>query len=288
MTIPIQYLSWVALLTMPAALSARDIYSGAQKAKVDWLQFEEAAAQADVIIFGEEHDDKAGHTWKREALQRLAAKYPVSLSLEMLERDQQVSVDEYLRGEISEQAYLNSDRFWPNYAEHYHPLLKFAKEKKLPVVAANVPKRYANLVAQSGLPALYRVHSPYLPPLYLVAAFRQKHYEERVAAALAVHGMSGNSQMERQKFVDAQYLWDASMSDAVAQAFYVHGRKVVHVNGRFHSEFDSGVTHRLRTLGLRVLTVSIYPAENVPEPSDWPRADFLVLTAKEKPAPGAR
>jgi uncharacterized iron-regulated protein len=261
------------------------IFETRSRTSVTWPALEAAAKDVDVIIFGEDHGDKAGHQWKAQALKLLAAKYPVTLSLEMLERDQQMLVDEFLREEISEKAYLAAGKFWPNYADAYHPLVAIAKEKSLPVVAANVPKRYANLVAKSGLEALYKIRSPYLPPLYLVNLHRQKEYEERVAAQLAGHGNSGGFVPDRQKFIDAQYLWDAAMTDAVAQAFYAHRRKVVQLNGRFHSEKNSGLTHRLRQLGLKVLVVSIFPGnkDQKPEDGDWQLADFLVLTPKKTP-----
>lgn len=255
-----------------------EIYQSSKKSKVSWNVLEAAARDVDVIIFGEDHDDKAGHAWKLEALKLLAIKLPVTLSLEMLERDQQVMVDEFLRGDITEKAYLGGSKFWPNYTEHYHPLVAFAKEKDLSVVASNIPKRYANLVAKGGLEALYKIRSPYLPPIYLIRQNRQKDYEDRVAAQLAAHAGSGFTP-DRQKFIDAQYLWDTSMTDAVAAAFYAKGRRVVHVNGRFHSERNSGVAYRLRQLGLKVLVVNIFPG---PE-TDWQLADFLVITPKPVP-----
>ncbi|TGK02685.1 hypothetical protein EHQ53_13115 [Leptospira langatensis] len=275
------------ILFLPTFLFAEsnaspEIYDTKTKEKVSWAMIEEKAKDADVIIFGEEHNDKLGHAWKLEALKDLSRKFALTLSLEMLERDQQRSVDEYMRGEITEKGFLNSGKFWPNYQNDYHPLVVYAKEKSISVLAANAPRKYVNLVSNQGLEALYRIRSPYLPPRYLYNLHRQKEYEEAVAAVLGEHG----TDQDKQKFIDAQHVWDSSMADSIVEAHYLLKRKVVQVNGRFHSDKGLGLTYRLRQMGLKVLVLSIFPLEegkSISDP-DWGLADFLVITER-KPVP---
>ncbi len=265
--------------------AAPEIYDTKTKSLVSWSAIEEQAKNADVIVFGEEHNDSKGHAWKLEALKKLSAKYPVLLSLEMLERDQQRTVDEFTKGEITEKGFLNSSKFWPNYQTDYHPLVAFAKENSIPVLAANAPRKYVNLVANQGLEVLYKIRSPYLPPRYLYRLHRQKEYEDLIASTLEGHAPAGFTP-DRQKFIDSQYLWDASMADAIAGAFYLTNRKVFQVNGRFHTDSGLGLTYRLRQLGLKVLVLSIFPGfegQGIAD-RDWALGDFLILTER-KPLP---
>ncbi len=78
----------------------------------------------------------------------------MTVSLEMFERDVQPSLDAYLGGTISEEEFLKASRPWPRYATDYRPLVEFAKDRAWPVVAANVPRRYAADIAKTGIASL--------------------------------------------------------------------------------------------------------------------------------------
>jgi uncharacterized iron-regulated protein len=46
---------------------------------------------------------------------------------------------------------------WPNYAEAYRPLVEYAKERRLPVIAANAPAEVVRCVMQEGPDYLTRL-----------------------------------------------------------------------------------------------------------------------------------
>jgi len=127
---------------------------------------------AEVIFLGEFHDDAVAHAQQArifEALHRRAeGRRPVVLSLEMFETDIQGVVDEYLAGLITEDHFLQSSRPWGRYAEDYRPLVEYAREHGLRVVAANPARRYVNRVSREGpesLSALPESALRTLPPL---------------------------------------------------------------------------------------------------------------------------
>ncbi|AJR13571.1 ChaN family lipoprotein [Leptospira interrogans] len=256
------------------------IQSGSTGEFVDSDMIFKTLENYDVLIFGEEHDDVVGHRIRLYWFQKIALKTPVILSLEMLERDQQKTLDEYLTGQITETAYLNSLTFWPNYIRDYHPFIKFAKEHKIPVLASNVPRKYVNLVASNGLEALFRIRSVFLPPKYLIRKFSQEAYEIKIKNTLRKHpGASSEN-----RFIDAQYLWDAGMADSIANIFLMKNRKVIHINGRFHSDEGLGVTHRLRELGLKILSISMFPLKegDVVPTEILKGCDFTVITERRE------
>lgn len=238
----------------------------------------------DVLIFGEEHDDVAGHKIRLEWFKKLSASNDVILSLEMLERDQQKTLDEYLSGQIGEKTFFNSLKLWPNHLRDYHPFLQYAKEHRIPVIASNVPKKYVNLVSSSGLENLFPIRSVFLPPKYLIRKFSQEGYETKIKNVLQAHPGATSDETMLRRFIDAQFLWDAGMTDAIANAFLTRGKKVIHINGRFHSDEGFGVTHRLRELGFKVLTVSMFPLgpeESIPAGAVGGN-DFTVVTERKE------
>ena len=103
------------------------------------------AAGADVVFFGELHNNPISH-WMQlrvlEALQQRKGKN-LTLGLEMLEADIQLILDEYLAKTISPKSYGDEARLWPNYETDYDPVVYFAKDHGLRVIATNVPRRYA-------------------------------------------------------------------------------------------------------------------------------------------------
>ncbi|RLC49696.1 MAG: ABC transporter permease, partial [Candidatus Cloacimonadota bacterium] len=108
-----------------------------------------------IIFFGEFHDNKILHDLELELLKIYYSKNKnLLISMEMFERDVQPVLDKYLSDEITEEEFLANSRPWPNYETDYKPLIEFAKENELVVVAANIPRRYANMISKQGLNAL--------------------------------------------------------------------------------------------------------------------------------------
>ncbi len=70
----------------------------------------------------------------------------------------------------------------------------FAKENKIPFIATNVPRRYANVVKDNGLPYLDSLSNEakrYLPPLPI-----QFTYKEEEGGAFALMQMMGKSKRQ--------------------------------------------------------------------------------------------
>lgn len=150
---------------------------------LNWRELIQRAKNVDTVFLGENHDDRRGHCLQFRILQDLhqaVSPRPMILSLEMFERDTQTVLDEYLRGFIDERMFLAAARPWPNYKDDYRPLVEFAREKGMRVVAANAPRRYVTLTARRG-PSVLEQLAPeakaWLPPLPLSPA--SAAYQER-------------------------------------------------------------------------------------------------------------
>ena len=182
-------------------------------------QIIKAIGETDVVFLGEQHDDGVGHAVQAEIFKRTVEQYGakrrVALSLEMFERDNQIVVNEYFNGQITEAHFMSSSRPWPNYKTDYRPLVELAKEKRLSVIAANAPRRYINMVSRNGRDALNSLTKPakeWIAPL---------PYGEPSATMptkfKALMGPSPEAQMGIDKILASQSLWDATMANSVAK-----------------------------------------------------------------------
>ncbi len=245
----------------------------------------DAVLEADVVFLGEIHDDSVGHAveaWLLDgALARAADERPVVLALEMVETDVQTVLDEYLAGLVRERDWLAAGRPWPNYETDYRPLVEAARRAGAPVVASNVPGRYASLVSRRGgltvLDSLSADARAWLPPTVASPsdALAQKFTD-------LMGGMPHGAGPTVGGMLAAQNLRDATMAWKIAEALAQHpGALVVHVNGSFHSEGGLGIPEHLARLApeARVVVVTMRPdGEDGTAP---PGNDFLILTRAE-------
>jgi uncharacterized iron-regulated protein len=258
-----------------------------------------AMSSAEVVFIGETHNDTVAHRIELQLLQSAFARYgsnagadsrrQVILSLEMFERDVQTALDEYLSGLILERQLITDSRPWSNYQSDYRPLVEFARANNIPVIAANVPTRYANRVARMGrgsLAALSPAAKSWLAPLpYGEAGAGYAAKFNRVMKGVT-GGHEGNAS---QNFLDAQVLRDATMAYAIAQT--LTGRQkalVLHVTGIFHVEGRLGVPEQLEKYRprTRALVIAIVPTSGAPAldaESLSKVGDFVFITDSAKP-----
>ncbi|HEX8495287.1 MAG TPA: ChaN family lipoprotein [Pyrinomonadaceae bacterium] len=259
-----------------------------------------ALDKAEVVCVGELHDDATAHVFEAELLKGALARYSatdtktkrraLTLSLEMFERDVQIVLDEYLRGLISERHFLMSSRPWNNYQTDYRPLVEFAREKNLLVIAANAPARYVNRVSRLGpesLKDLTQTAKAWLPPLPYEPA--SPAYAAKFKQLMGgPHGSAGGqipqSPHGASYLLDAQSLRDATMAHAIAQQLKRQSDALVlHVGGNFHSEQRLGIPEQLlhyrpktRTLVITIINDKSFPDFDAARMGSL--GDFIVLT----------
>ena len=79
---------------------AFEIYNNNGK-KVSYKKLINKAKSADVILFGEYHDNPISHWLEYEIAKDLLSKYEIVVGAEMLEADDQEVLNKFLRGDIS-------------------------------------------------------------------------------------------------------------------------------------------------------------------------------------------
>ena len=114
------------------------------------------ALESDIVFFGENHDSPICHWLELELTKDIYAERTndLVLGMEMFESDNQLLLDEYFSGTIKEKNFEEEVKLWKNYKTDYKPIVKFALDHQLNLIATNVPRRYASLVNKSGFEAL--------------------------------------------------------------------------------------------------------------------------------------
>ena len=213
---------------------------------------------ADVVFFGEEHNNAISHWLELEvtidAFKARGAQ--VILGAEMFEADNQAAVDDYLSGKIDEKELKKNARLWPNFPTDYKPLLDFAKDNKLKFIATNIPRKYASYVNKKGYEALDTISADekkFIAPLPIKYDPELECYKSIVAKMPHMPGMG----KVRENLPKAQNAKDATMAYFINKN-YVKGNLFIHYNGRYHSDNFSSILWHLKQLNpdLKIVTIS--------------------------------
>lgn len=236
--------------------------------------------QADIILFGELHNNAIAHWLQLEVTRELANQGPLVLAAEMIERDDQATLDRYLRGEIDQAAFDTLARLWKNHASDYKPLVDLAKDRGFPFVAANVPRRYARAVNRGGFEALDTVpeaERAWIAPLPIAFDPDLPRYRHM----LSMMGDHGSPNM-----VKAQALKDATMAHSIVERF-VPGSRLIHYNGSYHSDFHEGINWYLQRArpDLKRVTIATVTQAQVTklDPAFRGQADIIIVVDEDVP-----
>jgi len=244
----------LALVVLGTTVQAQDkqgyqLYTKAGK-KTTYDKLLKASANADVLFFGEQHDNSLVHWLQLELTKDLAEKKPLVLGAEMIEADNQKQLDQYLAGQINQKAFDTLARLWPNHKTDYKPLVDFAKEKPFPFIATNVPRRYASLVYKQGFEALDKLtadEKAFIAPLPIAYDPGLPGYKDMLAMA----GGHGGDNLPK-----AQAIKDATMGYFIAQNLKP-GTLFIHYNGSYHSDGFEGINWYLKKNKPNVKIVTI-------------------------------
>jgi uncharacterized iron-regulated protein len=285
--------------TASAGYAAHRVYDTKKKRFIDFETMSAQLAKADIVFLGEQHDDPRTHQLQAAVLDAVARRRtgPIVLALEMFERDVQANLDAYLAGTREEADFLAASRPWPNYQADYRPMVEYARAKGWPVVAGNVPRRLASVVARRGLAAIDSLPATDRALVAKKLDCPRDAYWTRFKATMgdmSGHGMQLSPEQVDQmvwRTYEAQCVKDETMGEAIAEAHAARQALVIHANGSFHSDYRYGTAERVkwRLPDARISVVSFVPVEDLDTVDGKSRrklGDYVVFTlATPKPAP---
>ena len=170
----------------------------------------------------------------------------IAIGMEFFQRPFQAGLDAYIDGETSEKTMLKDTEYylrWRYDFRLYRPILDFAREHGIPVVALNAPTELVRQVSQHGWSGVDDKARAQLPA---IAVPPDHTYELPLREVYAMHPSGGDGGFER--FMQVQLLWDEYMAESAANYLRKNpSRKLVVLAGSGHVRGGSGIPERLRS-----------------------------------------
>ncbi len=266
------------LMSMKGDLPAYKLFD-ARGGTAKYKNLVKDAAAADVVFFGELHDNALCHWMQYELTSDVyeAKEGNVVLGAEMFEADNQLLLDEYLSGRIKERNFEAEAKLWKNYKTDYKPLVEFAKEHEIPFIATNIPRRYASLVHSEGFEGLNELDDEakrLIAPLPVLYDPELPAYKSMLEMMGDMGGAHGNDNLPK-----AQAIKDATMAYFILQN-WEPGETFIHYNGAYHSDNYEGIVWYLKQAkpDLNILTISTVQQDTITSlnPEYEGKADYIL------------
>lgn len=221
-----------------------------------------------VVLLGEHHNNAEHHRWQLHTVAALAALRPkLVLGLEMIPRRLQPVLNQWVKGELSEEEFvkkLDWDAIWSFDIEYYLPLLHLARMQRIPLHALNVERQLFNRVTRDGwnaIPSNQRegVTTPapaskgYLR--YLAGSFLRHNPPASSDDTGSTPPQNGEKFL---RFVQGQLLWDRAMAEGLAKvARLANAPLVIGMMGSGHIVNRYGVPEQLAQLKVADVAVLV-------------------------------
>jgi len=229
------------------------------------------AKKADIVFFGEMHDNPICHWLQLQLTKDLYndKKDKLVLGAEMFEADNQLLLKEYMNKMIRKKDFEAEAKLWKNYATDYAPIVDFARENGIKFVATNIPRRFAaivNLKGFEGLDSINAVERGMIAPLPIKFNADLDCYRKMKEEMGGDAGGAHNSD----NIVKAQAIKDATMAHFILKNG-TEGMTFLHFNGSYHSDNYQGIVWYVREYNkknefdLKIVTISSLEQKSIDE-----------------------
>lgn len=265
-------LLFVCQLSISQNKDAYVIYNAKGK-KVSYKKMLKKIKDAEIILFGESHNNAIAHWLQFEVTSDLFKTNKLILGAEMFEADNQIPLNDYLSGKIDYKELDTLARLWPNYKTDYAPLVDFAKSNNLSFIATNIPRRYANMVYKNGFDVLNTLtdqEKEWMAPLPMAFDSELPTYKN-ILKMMGDHGTP--------ELVESQATKDATMAHFIFKNMKPN-HTFIHYNGSYHSDYYEGILWYLKRANntINYATITTVSQDNIYklEEEYKGKADFII------------
>jgi aminopeptidase N len=197
-----------------------------------------------IVYVGEEHSNYAHHAVQLEVIQGLLEKdKKIVIGMEMFQRPYQAVLDDYVNGAIDRKTFLKKTEYFARWRfdyELYKPIIDFARENRIPIIALNIEREILELVSKNGLDALPSDIKVNIPP---DMDFSDDQYRERLKKVFSEHTSLKDRNFDF--FFQSQILWDETMSQSADKYLSTHSDyRMIILAGSGHLLYGSGIPKR--------------------------------------------
>ena len=202
-----------------------------------------------VVYVGERHDDPADHGVQYAILRQLHRdEVSLAIGMEMFQTPFQEPLTQWSAGLIDETVLRRETEYddrWGFDFSMYRPILEYARNRGIEVVALNTPREVVYAVAKGGLDSLSVEQASDLPELDLANEQHRALFDSEFDAG--EHAASDGVD----QYYEAQVVWDETMGSRVAETLSrLDGpAKMIVFAGRVHVKRGLGIPDRAAKRG---------------------------------------
>ncbi len=203
-------------------------------------------AEDRVVFVGERHTNYSDHLNQLAIIRGLhERRADLAIGMEYFQQPFQQHLDAYIAGTLSETELLAKTQYFTRWGYDfrlYQPILRFARERSIPLVALNLRSEIVQKVGQSGLSSLTEQERSEIPQQLDRS---NPAYREFLQSVFQEHPHGKSTRFEN--FYEAQLLWDEGMAARAARYLEEHpARALVVLAGTGHVQYGFGIPDRLR------------------------------------------
>ncbi len=235
-------------------------------------------------MIGEHHDNYAHHLYQLQYIKALKQKgAKIAIGMEMFQRPFQNVLDDYIAGRIDEKTFLKRSEYFSRWGydyKLYRPIMIYAKEEHIPIIALNLDKNITQKVSKYGLSALTKKETDMIPK---ELDMQDSAYKKRL---LKIYNNPKHRAYlpNADYFYQAQILWDETMAESIARYLQNHPDTIMIVLvGNGHLAYFSGIPNRLKKRVKIPFKVILQDSDKAPHKADiyhYPKPIMIEPTPK--------
>ncbi len=223
----------------------------------------EQLADTRVVLVGETHNRYEHHLVQLAILRAIHQRHPaMALGVEWFQQDVQTHLDNYIAGTITEAQMLHRTEYYERWRfdyRHYRPIMEYAREHRIPVLALNAPASITRQIGREGIESLSDEARSRLPT---TLDRSNSSYVERIREAYEAHP---ESEQPFDNFLTVQLVWDETMARNTARYLEQNpGHRMVVLAGTGHAGYRSAIPDRI-VRRLPVSTITVVTENQLPD-----------------------
>ena len=226
------------------------------------------------VFVGENHDRYDNHLTQLAILKALHQQNPaIAIGVEWFQQPYQWVLNRYLNGSLNEEQLLRKSEYYQRWQYQFamlRPILIYAKQHKIPVIALNAPAELTRKVGRSGLASLTLQERKQLPAVIHPAT---EKYRKKLEMIFKLH--SKDKKM-LENFITVQRIWDETMAMNIATFLTQHPKhRIIVFAGNGHISDGVAIPDDLkRQLDVSTTTISSGAKQ---EKSQAKHVDYYVI-----------
>lgn len=230
-------------------ISAGEIYSAKEGKAIPFSKMIAEMKKSRFVYVGESHNSLPMHNIQDQIIKALFEQdQNLSIGVEMFPVTFQEALNKWTLGILSRDEFMREAKWYINWSMNYgfyERIFQFAKEKRIPIRALNVPRSLISKIRMKGWDALTEDEKKIAPRPDLSHEEHRMLIKTIFESAELPHQMKGEGlEMMFEGLYRAQSAWDEAMAFHACQMSH-EGRKMVILAGSGHLLYNLGINLRV-------------------------------------------